>query len=326
MKNIKISDNEQNQRIDKFLNKFFKGANQGFIYKMLRKKNFVLNNKKSTGGEILKAGDVITIFLSDETYERMRIGDEKTFTKGINGLDIGLLDIVYEDEQIIIVNKPINMLSQRDNSNTVSVNDILLNYVIGDKNDNSDYRAFTPSICNRLDRNTSGLIIFAKTFVAARYIGDMIKEKRLRKFYLCLVSGKVDDKKKLIGIVNKDKTNNLVSYRNIYECKNIKAESLVSLEYKSLKSNNRFSLLEVELFTGKSHQIRVQLSGNNHPILGDPKYGNVKVNKELGVKTQLLCAYKLVFPKIELSQLSHLSYKSIEIKPPRDFEEFLNRF
>lgn len=324
MKKIKISANEENQRIDKFLIKYFKKANSSFVYKMLRKKNFILNEKKSIGSEILKTGDIITVFLSDDTYEKMTgCGNKGVLDEYYAGQsDIDLIDIIYEDDQIIIVNKPVNMLSQRDGTNEVSVNDILLYYTLKNDLKNLDYRAFTPSVCNRLDRNTSGLVIFAKTFIAARTIGDLIKQKKLRKFYLTVVYGELKGKNKLTGIIKKDKINNFVSYRNIDVVDEHKYENVVSLEYKSLRNDKKSSLLEIELFTGKSHQIRVQLAADNHFIIGDNKYGNRAVNRELKVKTQLLCAYKIMFPKIENEKLKHLSHKIFEIKPPEDFDRF----
>ncbi len=324
MKKIKISANEENQRIDKFLIKYFKKANSSFVYKMLRKKNFILNEKKSIGSEILKTGDIITVFLSDDTYEKMKGCDNNgVLDKYYAGQpDIDLIDIIYEDDQIIIVNKPVDMLSQRDNTDKTSVNDILLYYTLKNDLKNINYRAFKPSICNRLDRNTSGLIIFAKTFIAARIIGDLIKEKKLRKFYLSVVYGELKGKNRLVGIIKKDKINNFVSYRNIDIVDENKYGNVVSLEYKSLRNDKKSSLLEIELFTGKSHQIRVQLAADNHFIIGDNKYGNRAVNRELKVKTQLLCAYKIMFPKIENEKLKHLSHKIFEIKPPEDFDRF----
>lgn len=320
MKTIIISANEANQRLDKFLMKYFNRTGSGFVYKMLRKKNFKLNGKRAFGNEILAKEDEISLFLSDETHDKMHSLVTKKSSNTREKRKGALLDIVFEDEHVLIVNKPFGLLSQSDRSGEASLNDSVLSYVLQHSDKVSEYRAFKPSICNRLDRNTSGLVICAKTYAAASNLSYLIKKKMIRKFYFTVVKGCVEGEGGLEGFILKDKESNYVTYsEDMIEGKEAKK---AALKYRSLKSSEKLSLLDIELLTGKSHQIRVQLSSWGHSILGDPKYGDETMNRELRVKGQLLCAYKLIFPKTEEVCLMSLSEKTIRIEPPERFVKF----
>lgn len=321
MKEVTISDNEINQRLDKFLIKYFNRANSSFVYKMLRKKNFKLNDKKAIGNEILKIGDKINLYLSDETHDKFHL--EPTIKK-VNYVEYSLSepDIVYEDEHIMIVNKPFGLLSQSDSSGNMSLNDIIRDYILRKADDKEKYRAFKPTVCNRLDRNTGGLVICAKTFVAAQTVSYLIKKRQIRRFYSTVVLGYITGEHILEGSIVKDKSRNYVSYNKKSLTDDLSLQ--VKLRYRSVKANSKYSMLEVELITGKSHQIRVQMAAINHPVLGDNKYGNRKRNSELKVKGQLLYAYKLMFPKTDELCLRLVSGKSVSIELPQEFNKFFD--
>lgn len=320
MKTIIISENEANQRLDKFLIKYFNHAGSGFVYKMLRKKNFKLNSLKANGNEILKAKDELSLYLSDETHDKMH-SSKKKCKENSGHRPVYSLDIVYEDEHVLIVNKPVGLLSQSDVSKEASLNEMIVDYVMNKTSNHMNYRAFKPGICNRLDRNTGGLIIAAKTYIAANTVSYLIKKKLIRRFYCTVVYGVVQEEARLEGSIFKDKLKNFVHYSQ----ESLKKDAAqVALNYRSLGYNADYSLLEVELITGKSHQIRVQLSSIGHPILGDNKYGNLSENKKLKLKSQLLVAYKLEFPKLNDLCLRQLSGKRISIPIPDRFSKFID--
>lgn len=330
MRRIEIGTNEAGQRLDKFLIKYFDRAGKGFVYKMLRKKNFVLNQKKAIGSELLNTGDLIDLYVSDETLDKFKgrqINAPQSKEQPV--VYAGLLKrIIYEDEHIIIYDKPFGMLSQaaeRDKK-AVDVNSLLCSYVLRKApNTSEDYRAFKPSVCNRLDMNTSGLIIFAKTYTAANIISELIKNRQVKKYYLTVVNGYIKGKNKLTGFIVKNNDKNISEYYST-EPKELKAQAkCVSLEYRSLSSGKKYSALEVELITGRSHQIRVQLAYEGHFILGDGKYGDATVNRLYGLKHQLLCSYKLAFPKSEEQALRGVSGKCFELQMPKEFKDFMDQ-
>lgn len=307
MKEITIDKNESNQRIDRFLKKYFSNANMSFIYKMLRKKRIKLNNKKANPEEIINDGDKIQLYISDETMEKF-IKDKKEITGD------GDLNIVYEDENIVIINKPKGVLSHATDGNYKEKNvvDQLVAYLYN----KGEYvprleKTFTPSICNRLDRNTSGIIIGAKNYNALQSINKAIKDGNIKKYYKCIVSGKVEGSKSLRGYLVKDENNNKVSIDKSNKTNNSKE---ISTDIKVLKNSIDYSLLEIDLITGRTHQIRAHLSSINHPIIGDLKYGNFKVNKLFKdmykLDNQYLHAYRVIFDgfKDELKYLNNKEF------------------
>jgi 23S rRNA pseudouridine955/2504/2580 synthase len=335
MELINITNNEAGQRFDKYLKKLLKEAPDSFIYKMLRKKNIVLNGKKSDGKEILSIGDEVKLFLADETFEKFsgkasNNSDNELlqYTKAYKKLSV--LHIIYEDDNILIVNKPAGVLSQKAKPEDISVNEWLIGYMLTNNIISKDTLAtFKPSICNRLDRNTSGMVACGKTLAGSQYLSSIIKDKSLEKYYYCLVSGKVDIDKRISGYLYKDEAKNKVT---IYQNKNDIPTSIkdkaefIDTAFKMVKVVNLMTLLEVQLFTGKTHQIRAHLSSIGHPIIGDTKYGNEKINKEYskqGVKYQLLHAHKLVFPKCTKEDFRNTSELVLECDMPEIFNQLM---
>lgn len=289
MQEIIVSANEAGQRFDKLLAKYLNEAPKSFLYKMLRKKNIVLNGKKATGNEKLAVGDSVKLFLADETIAK--------FSKTEVVRTHTALDIIYEDEDILLINKPVGMLSQKAEAKDVSLVEHLISYLVDSGQlTKEQLRSFKPSICNRLDRNTSGLVVAGKSLHGLQTMGELFKERSLKKYYRCLVAGKVSKKEYIKGYLTKDENTNKVRISQTKE-----ADSLpIDTEYEPLWSNGEVTLLEVHLITGRTHQIRAHLSSVGHPIIGDYKYGNRKINERYKEKyqleSQLLHAYRLEMP------------------------------
>lgn len=318
MKLITVHKQEEGQRLVKLLGAYLKEAPNSFFYKMLRKKNITLNGKKADGTEKLKCGDEIRLFLSDETYEKFagKVQPKEKFP-------MAKLNIVYEDSNVIFINKPAGMLSQKSVPSDVSLNEYLLGYL--EKSGQwkqEESKAFRPSVCNRLDRNTSGLVICGKSMAGLQQMAALLKDRSLHKYYLCLVKGVMAESQHLEGYLLKDENSNQVK---IFQ-KETEGAAHIITEYEPLYTEGETTLLKVTLVTGKSHQIRAHLSSIGHPIIGDPKYGDRKVNaffrETHGIKNQMLHAWKLTFPELA-EPLDNLSEKSFEAEPAGLMKQYL---
>lgn len=313
MKEITIQKNEAGQRFDKFLAKYMNQAPKSFFYKMLRKKNITLNGKKAAGNEILKLNDTVRLFLSDETIQKF----SGTIQQSPGDPDWILahagkeLSIIYEDESTIFLNKPAGMLSQKAKPDDISMVEHLIAYLLNSGQiSKEELRTFHPSVCNRLDRNTSGLIAAGKSLSGLQELSGMFKSRELHKYYLCLVEGVLKEERYIKGYLAKDKKSNKVT---IY--KQEKENALpVETKYYPLGTNGTRTLLKVELITGRAHQIRAHLASEGHSIVGDPKYG--KADKKL--KGQLLHSFRMEFPSMKGS-LSYLSGKVFTAPLPEIF-------
>lgn len=304
MKEVCITAAEERQRLDKFLKRYLPEAESSFLYKMLRKKNITLNEKKATGKELLKTGDTVRIWFSDETFERFRgtkdetgKNDERKVRKRIRPLEPSR--IVYEDEQLLIINKPAGILSQKADSGDVSINEMLRAY-LEEKGELTPerMRMYAPSVVNRLDRNTSGLIIAAKTLTAARELSEALKKRTLEKFYLALVKGKVEKSDRIRAWLIKDPRTNTV---RILDAETENADPIeTTIEPLLYRTDIDCTLLKVGLITGKTHQIRSHLASIGHPLAGDVKYGESSLNRQMAekyhLKRQFLHAWKITFP------------------------------
>ena len=299
MKEFIIQKNEENQRFDKYLKKLLPNASTSFLYKMMRKKNIVINKKKATGNEKLVAGDIVQVFLSDETFEKFHMDLEMLRKEydSLKTLTLKGIQIVYEDDEMIVANKPYNMLSQKASDKDLSANEHLLGYMIN-KGELSfeTFQTFKPSVVNRLDRNTTGLLLFGKTLNALQVLGEGIRERSIGKYYQAVVAGELKEALELKGYLLKDERTNKVSFHK----EPVEGSDYIETGVKPLKYNNGLTLVEIHLVTGKTHQIRLHLSTIGHPILGDMKYGDTKINKKYyeshKVNHQLLHAYRLEFP------------------------------
>jgi 23S rRNA pseudouridine955/2504/2580 synthase len=300
MKEFIIKSNEENQRFDKYLKKLLPDAGSSFLYKMLRKKNITLNGKKAEGSEILKNGDKIAVFFSDETFLKFsgKKASQDDIYDRLAKLPLGGVEIVYEDDDILIANKPFNMLSQKTAPSDISANEHLLGYLIREgRLTREDYATFHPSVCNRLDRNTTGLILMGISLKGSQQLSSMLKERKIQKYYLAAVDGEVQTGEHLKGYLSKDTETNQVRITKTRVTPDAKP---VETSYEPLMFSCGATLLKVHLITGKTHQIRAHMASIGHPIIGDPKYGLASVNRkyreENQVRAQLLHAYRLEFP------------------------------
>ncbi len=315
MQEIIVTPNEAGQRFDKLIAKYLNEAPKSFIYKMLRKKNIVLNGKKATGNEKLEVGDQIKFFLADETIEKFsKVTVQKTKQR---------LDVIYEDDNILLINKPVGMLSQKADAKDESLVEHIITYLLDSGQLTEEaLRKFKPSICNRLDRNTSGLVVAGKSLLGLQKMGELFKERSMRKFYRCLVAGEVKEKQYIKGYLFKDEGMNRVKISS----REIKNSLPIETEYEPLWTNGKCTLLEVHLITGRTHQIRAHLASVNHWIIGDYKYGNRKLNdsykQEYGLESQLLHAYRLELPEL-FGDFKNISLKQFIAPLPELFEKIV---
>ncbi len=312
MKQFTIRPNEAGQRFDKYLSKLLKEAPKSFLYKMLRKKNITLNNKKATGSEKLKEGDEIRIFLSDETYGKF--SKEEAAPRAVASLSI-----IYEDRDILLINKPCGMLSQPDDTGEPSLVEYVTGYLLKTGQiTEEELRTFHPSVCNRLDKNTSGIIAAGKSLTGLQELSALFHDRTIHKDYLCIVKGVLNDKQHIRGFLKKDQKKNQVT---VSKEKTPDAKPIETI-YTPLGNNGKVTLLKVRLVTGRTHQIRAHLAAEGHPLMGDSKYGSSAFNRscreKYGLKHQLLHAYCLSFPK-DTGNLISVSEKCFLAEPPRLF-------
>lgn len=315
MQEIQIAANEAGQRLDKLLAKYLSEAPKSFLYKMLRKKNIVLNGKKASGNEKLVAGDSVKLFLSDETIQKF--SKEITVCKSNTKLDI-----LYEDDDILLVNKPAGMLSQKAEAKDISLVEHLISYLLeSGQLTRENLKSFKPSICNRLDRNTSGLVVCGKSLKGLQTMGQLFKERKLKKYYRCIVAGNVTEKQYVKGYLIKDEKKNQVMVSDTYFPESQEIET----EYRPIQQLKQGTLLEVHLITGKTHQIRAHLASQGHAVIGDYKYGSREINdrykKEYQLSHQLLHAYRLEVPKTK--ELPQLSEKMFVAPLPKQFQKII---
>lgn len=318
MKEFIITKNDAGQRLDKFLHKTVPNLPQSLLYKSIRTKNIKVNGKRAEISTRLCEGDSVKVFVADEffaqsetTYDFLRAGKA--------------LDIVYEDENLLLLNKKAGVLCHPDDREYI---DTLIGRVKRYLYDKGEYlpqqeNSFTPSLVNRIDRNTGGIVIAAKNAETLRILNQKMKDRELHKFYLCVVHGELEQKSgTLSGYLIKDESKNKVTVS-----KNARQGAKeIRTKYKVLDCDGNLSLVEVELLTGRTHQIRAHFASIGHPLLGDGKYGTNAQNKKYGYKKQFLYSYKLVFDfTTDAGKLNYLNHREFEVKDVWFKEEFYNK-
>ncbi len=308
MKEFIINKNDAGQRLDKYITKSFPLLPQSLMYKYIRSKRIKINNKRSEISYRLQENDVISLYINDEFFEPTKpkydfLGAGKS------------LKIVYEDENIFLIDKPTGLLSHPDEGEYIDTAITRVKrylYEKGEYNPDNEM-SFAPALVNRIDRNTSGIIIGAKNAESLRILNEKLKNRELHKLYLCICLGKIKNSFGTIeGYLEKNEKQNKVY---ISEKSNDKTKYIRS-EYKVLGYANGLSLVEVELHTGRTHQIRASFAYIGHPLLGDGKYGTNAQNKQFGgYKKQFLYSYKLTFDfKSDAGILNYLNGKSFEVQ------------
>ncbi|MDE7298129.1 MAG: RluA family pseudouridine synthase [Lachnospiraceae bacterium] len=339
MQKITVTRYEEGAQLLKLLQKRLQKAPISFFYKMLRKKNITLNGKRAEGKEILCAGDVIELFLSDETIARFggQIAGTDTFAASGNsspempeaGHPSGSypFSVLYEDDDLLFVCKPAGLLTQKAAESDVSLNEHILRLLLDNGSLTKEALAvFRPGVCNRLDRNTSGIVSAGKTTAGLQFLSSVFRERTVEKYYYCIVRGELFHPVRLDGFLKKDGVSNQVEVLSPQEAERAEAEGYerIITAFRPLQRSSGFTLLEVELVTGRPHQIRAHLAAQEHPIVGDTKYGdravNDRVRRDFGLKYQLLHAGRLVFQP-QSGRFSYLSGREIRAAAPKLFEK-----
>ena len=314
MREYQIGKNEAGQRLDKYLHKLLPQAPNSFLYKMLRKKNILWNGKKATGSEHISYGDCITCWLSDETIAKFRTSvNLPPATRSRQEK----LDILYEDEDILAINKPAGMLAQKSKPSDLSANELIIQYLLeSGAVTQTDLLTFHPSICNRIDRNTSGILTAGKTLQGLQDLSEQFRERTAKKYYLCIAIGEIRKSQHLSGYLKKDTIKNQVYLRAALS-KQPDSQFYIETDYEPISTYKGFTLLQVHLITGRTHQIRAHLASVGHAIAGDYKYGEAKVNtymkKNMYIARQMLHASRLVLK----------NGKEITAPLPEDFNRML---
>lgn len=330
MRQIIIGPNEAGQRLDKYLHKYMKDAPFSFFYKMMRKKNIVLNGQKCAGNEMLSLGDEVKLFFAEETFsafgadakqaDKIETGE---YTKAYQ--TFGKLPVLFENSHILAVSKEAGILSQKAKPSDLSLNEWLIGYLLAEgRLQPKELLTFKPSVCNRLDRNTSGLVLCGKSLEGSQFLTGIIRSRELRKFYRLYVTGKMTKAETLSAWLVKDERSNQVKILK----QEVKGAELIKTGFFPLKSFEVpqigiITYAEAELFTGKTHQIRAHFASEGHPLLGDFKYGTKAVNaacKSYGINSQMLHAYRVEFPAHLPEAFAELEGLTITAPLPKEFE------
>ena len=288
MKQLTIGKNDAGQRLDKFLQKNLPNLPQSLLYKYIRKRRIKVNGKRAEISTRLSVGDVLDLYINDEFFEK----PEPTYDFLHAGTN---LNILFEDENVLVLDKPVGLLAHPDDREYV---DTLIGRVKRYLYEKGEYdpdaeQSFTPALVNRIDRNTGGIVLAAKTAEALRVLNQKMKDREIHKFYLCAVHGTPNPEKGLLkGYLWKDEKKNRVYVYKDYR----PGAKTIETKYRVLKSAENMSLVEVELLTGRTHQIRAHFASIGCPLVGDGKYGNNQNNrKQGGRRKQFLYSYKTVF-------------------------------
>ena len=303
---LTITKNDAGQRLDKFLTKTYRHLPMSLLYKAIRKKDIRLNGKRCEANSRLQEGDSVYLFLPDDaleiappTYEFMHASRA--------------LDIVYEDEHVMLLNKKAGLLVHPDDKEFADTLIFRVQRYLYEKGeyDPAAEQSFTPALVNRIDRNTCGIVIAAKTAAALRILNEKLKNREIEKYYLCIVHGKMPKQTDTLeGYLEKNENQNRVYISDTPR----PGARTIRTRYTVLEQRGDLSLLEIHLLTGRTHQIRAHLASIGHPLLGDGKYGTNALNKGTGFNKQALCSYRLQFDfASDAGELQYLNGKEFTL-------------
>ena len=318
MKEFTIGKNDAGQRLDRFVAKSIPLLPASLLQKYIRLKRIKVNGKGSKRDVHLCEGDVLQLYINDEFFDRPDA--ENAFLT----IASPSLDIVYEDDQILLVNKrPGQVVHADDRDSAGTLIDHIKAYLYQSRQWNPKWEnAFAPALCNRIDRNTGGIVIAAKTAEALRIMNQKIRDREILKYYLCITVGRPSPAEgKLQSYLRKDE-----SKKQVYVFPNpVPGAKTAVTYYKTLESRGKLSLVECELLTGRTHQIRAQFAAAGHPLLGDGKYGYGEINRKYGMQKQALYSYKLVFAfRTDAGILEGLNGKQFEVEKIPFVEEYFS--
>ncbi len=317
MKSFVIGKNDSGQRLDKFISKAVPSLPQSLMYKYIRTKRIKVNSKRAEISLRLEENDTVDMYINDEFFAP--VAEKYDFLSASKKLSV-----IYEDSNILLLDKSVGLLSHPDEN---EYNDTLISRVrryLYEKGeyDPSDENSFSPSLVNRIDRNTGGIVIAAKNAESLRILNLKLKNREIDKYYLCVVHGILKKKSGILeGYMSKDETNNKVTVSS----REIPGGKIMRTEYSVIDEKDGLSLIRVKLLTGRTHQIRAQFAAAGHPLLGDGKYGTNAMNKKYGYKKQFLYSYRLVFSFTEdAGILNYLNGKEFEVPDVWFYREFID--
>lgn len=318
MREIIIRPNDADQRLDKFLSKSLNSLPPSLMHKFIRTKKIKVNRARTTNDYILEVGDVILLFIAEEFFQSEKEKDGNALSR-----ITPKLNIIYEDKNIMLLNKRPGVLVHEDTegNDTTLITHIKAYLHQKGEYDPASEQSFTPALCNRIDRNTGGIVIAAKNAAALRELNERIKNNEVDKFYLCAVNGIPFPKSAtLTGYLTKDDRTNMVKVYDERTGERIRNAKKIITKYRTVSTTKEDALLEVELITGRTHQIRAHMAFIGHPLLGDGKYGVNKDERKKGYKYQALYAFRIRFafskdenPDNEVNVLSYLRGRTFEI-------------
>lgn len=317
MKELHISENDAGQRLDKFLQKALPALPPSLRSKYIRLKRIKRNGKRCEVSDRLVTGDVLALYIGDEFFARP--APEERWRQAPPQVDI-----VYEDTHLLLLCKPAGLVVHEDESDGFDTLIDRAKHYLYDKGewDPQKEQSFAPALCNRIDRNTGGLVIIAKTAEALRIMNEKIKAREISKYYLCLVHGALSPKEgELVDYLRRD-----TEKKQVFVDRDRSRGALTAaLRYRTLECRGKLSLLECELLTGRTHQIRVQLGSRGHSLAGDTKYGTIAQNRGLPFRYQALWAYRLRFDfPTDAGVLSYLKGREFRTPEPPFLESFRN--
>ncbi len=312
-----IKKEEEGLSLEKYVRKVLPNAPSSFIYKLFRKKDVRINNHWEKDKTKIHQGDIVSIYVTDAQF------DEFASNKKIEPSDEIKTLFVYEDDNILIINKPRGLLVQKDKAGVKALDDMVLSYLVY-KGEYKVGDSYTPGPAHRLDRNTAGLVIFGKNTKVLQYLFTLIKEKTLiSKHYITLVKGEIDKDGFIDAPLKKNEKSSLVFVTPIEE-----GGKPSRTNYHVITKMNGYTLLDVVLESGRTHQIRVHMSYIHHPVVGDNKYGDFELNhmieKEYGFKNQFLVANRIDFGELS-APLNNLNKKHIEVDMPLECKTLLDK-